>query len=330
MMMDEICYHRRRLGLVVTVWVPSHRGIAMNAYADAAAKAYAEADIMRETRSMREGVEYVTGRTCVYRTQQDEHVWTLSDEHPYRQAKRGMQVWVRRSMGNHDITAGVKPEDGWTDVRRAVERGAMRTETAVGDSNAAEEGEAEGVTGERDKHSRYMDMAALLSERLGITYGWRVGHIEGVEGGVIHQRWLAGEKATQKPGRATYEEERGCVVGCGETLDVKHVVTMRCCCYTDAERRAYQRAIATAVQRMLKVVPKPTDAEMRTMPMSDWCKCRKQLVALECATREWKRTGVMSEHGVQKLRQVVTGNLYEPRGASHMGDRAYQRMCRTG
>jgi hypothetical protein len=40
-MMDEICYHRRRLGLVVTVWVPSHRGIAMNAYADAAAKAYA-------------------------------------------------------------------------------------------------------------------------------------------------------------------------------------------------------------------------------------------------------------------------------------------------
>ena len=64
-MLDQICAYRRQLGLVVTVWVPSHRGIAMNAYADAAAKAYLHGPYAPAT-AINE-LNHVTRRTCVYR-----------------------------------------------------------------------------------------------------------------------------------------------------------------------------------------------------------------------------------------------------------------------
>ena len=37
-MLEAICDYRDKLGLVVVMWVPSHDGVAPNAYADAVAK----------------------------------------------------------------------------------------------------------------------------------------------------------------------------------------------------------------------------------------------------------------------------------------------------
>ena len=44
-MLHAINAARERLGLTVIMWVPAHRGVAANAYADATAKAYMAAEM---------------------------------------------------------------------------------------------------------------------------------------------------------------------------------------------------------------------------------------------------------------------------------------------
>ena len=64
-MLEEICTHRARLGGVVVMYTPGHRGISPNEYADAAAKAHVWDDVDPLITS--EIAKHVCTRPCVYR-----------------------------------------------------------------------------------------------------------------------------------------------------------------------------------------------------------------------------------------------------------------------
>ena len=61
--LEAICDYRDKLGLVVVMWVPSHEGVAPNAYADAVAKGALTA---QKEPSLTEGVAgHVRSRPCI-------------------------------------------------------------------------------------------------------------------------------------------------------------------------------------------------------------------------------------------------------------------------
>ena len=62
-LLEEICAHRRRLGIVVMMYTPGHSGISANEYADMAAKAHVM-DEPNEMAGMNE--RHVRTRPCVY------------------------------------------------------------------------------------------------------------------------------------------------------------------------------------------------------------------------------------------------------------------------
>ena len=317
----------------------------MNAYADAAAKAHTNGT--RVMKGARESSTYVTQRTCMYEkpvVRDGETRWQLHDRRVYQMAKEAMQTWVQEGLRlqGYDITAGVNNEHVWQDVRRSVERGgvAVRRETDEQDEDASEAEDAEGAkaraTGERDHKSRYMSNRMLINERVALIHGWRVGHVEGVEGGVQFQRWLEHERATVRwrgkysyPGKMSYHAERGCVAGCGCIPSVWHVVSMRCIEFTVQEKREYTAALLAAVQAMLRAVPRVSDEERRTQPIGQWCKCRRQLVTLEQHIVKWRETGDLAEEGLETLRQVATGNIYRPKGSDDIPKKDYTQMVRN-
>ena len=48
-MLEEMCSIRRRVGLVVTMYLPGHRGMVANEYADAVAKTHAQREVDGDT-----------------------------------------------------------------------------------------------------------------------------------------------------------------------------------------------------------------------------------------------------------------------------------------
>ena len=101
-------------------------------------------------------------------------------------------------------------------------------------------------------------------------------------------------------------------MGCGCRPDVKHVVSLECRTYTDVQRTKYRNTIRSAVQAMLRAIPKASEQQLLTVPMAEWCKCRRQVVGLLHGIDEWRKTGVMSAATLRALQQVATGNLYAP------------------
>ena len=63
-MLEEICTIRRKMGLVVTMYLPGHRGMVANEYADAVAKTHAQRDVDEDiTRNI---AKMIKTRPCIY------------------------------------------------------------------------------------------------------------------------------------------------------------------------------------------------------------------------------------------------------------------------
>ena len=84
--LEAICDYRDKLGLVVVMWVPSHEGVAPNAYADAIAKGALAA---QKEASLTEGVaDHVRSRPCIYeRDRGFGEGWELWDRPTFRGAR---------------------------------------------------------------------------------------------------------------------------------------------------------------------------------------------------------------------------------------------------
>ena len=106
------------------MWVPSHEGVAPNAYADAVAKGALTAQ--NET-SLTEGVAgHVWSRPCIY--ERDRGVgegWELWDRPTFRGARQQADEWVRERLAGRlrpgRITCGI--EKPWTTLLAIVGKG---------------------------------------------------------------------------------------------------------------------------------------------------------------------------------------------------------------
>ena len=95
--LEAICTYRARLGSVVVVWVPSHEGVAPNAYADAVAKG--SLDAPAEV-GLTEGVAaHVWSRPCVYeRDRGNGEGWELWDRPVFCGVRQQAAEWVRERL----------------------------------------------------------------------------------------------------------------------------------------------------------------------------------------------------------------------------------------
>ena len=102
--MEAICAYRRQLDGVVMVYCPAHRGVSANAYADAAAKSYLQAEAQPLSLDV---AKMVQSRPCVYerRVRKEEGVLLeLADRTIYKEGRMRARAFVRGRLG-----AGVRP-----------------------------------------------------------------------------------------------------------------------------------------------------------------------------------------------------------------------------
>ena len=104
-MLEEICRLRARLGRVVFLWVPSHRGISPNSMADAAAKAYLEQPV--DSAGVARIAEAVRTRPCLYAARQAEgDAPLLRDRRVYAEAYARVKEWACAVL-RKDLKSGI-------------------------------------------------------------------------------------------------------------------------------------------------------------------------------------------------------------------------------
>ena len=177
-------------GCVRMVYTPGHRGIAPNAVADAIAKAYLGAKIDEGVMwEMVQRAEHV--RPYVYGKADGEWAWHGPDDRRVNvQVRDGIMEWMRRRHGgggqDEGTTAGVGRDDSWTEVMREVAKG---SDTALREAKAEEK--EEGFLG----GDIIEDIIERREGREAVTFGMRVGEIEGIVHGARWRQYAAAAKA---------------------------------------------------------------------------------------------------------------------------------------
>ena len=331
-------------GCVRMVYTPGHRGVAPNAVADAIAKAYLGAKIDEGVMwEMVQRSEHV--RPYVYGRADGEWAWEGPDDRRVNvQVRDGIMEWMRRRHGgggqDEGTTAGAGRDDSWTEVMREVAKG---SDTALREAKAEEkeEGFLEGDV-----------IEGIVERREGreaITFGMRVGEIEGIVHGA---RWRQYAAAAKAGGR--YEEggRRGCPMGCGVKCTIQHVVLSECvaCVGTDRKTRLaeLQRAITTVDEAMIKPTKignkglKVGGAGKRRagrdvggvdMSVEDRSRARGEgwdgqvRAARRAVTRSMARDHV-EEKDWEAVRQILGGVVRRPEAAKGWSERETRRRVR--
>ena len=100
-MAEEICAHMSRIGAVALMYMPSHRGVAMSASADAIAKAYLQAPNVEDVSIG----ETVRGRCVRWEVRGTTGEWACVDKPTYRLAKERMHIRETHEWKSPDIMA---------------------------------------------------------------------------------------------------------------------------------------------------------------------------------------------------------------------------------
>ena len=90
-MLEEICEHRARLGRVVLMYVPGHRGVSANEYADAVAKQHAHGIV--DPSITFEIARHVRSRPCLYQEGNG-----LCMRYVYEAARVAANKWVHDKL----------------------------------------------------------------------------------------------------------------------------------------------------------------------------------------------------------------------------------------
>ena len=158
-MLEEICNTRADIqaggGRVVLMWLPGHRGVAPNAYADAIAKAYVR-DKVDACMNMNVASSVATA-PCMYGNVADGAV-VLHLKQAYRYTRDAARRYVcqrLRAATKGSLLMGMEVGEVWGEVQIGTARGALGRRALRGDSGGAESdgeeagGEAAGV-GQRE------------------------------------------------------------------------------------------------------------------------------------------------------------------------------------
>ena len=135
-LLEYICILRSQLEKVVFVWVPSHEGIAMNAYADAAAKAHLGAKREDVTSIIADGIitrRQLHGQKC-------GETIAMNNTRIYTETKKNARKYVtNRLQTNTSIMLGEENRE-WTAVAVGVLHGVSRPGKWDGTTDTITEG----------------------------------------------------------------------------------------------------------------------------------------------------------------------------------------------
>ena len=230
---EAVCRVRARLGRVIMVYCPAHRGIAGNEYADAIAQAHLGAEVEDTATVIAPHIETRQGVTIAQSEYGEDLVHT--ERKYYRQMKRSMGWWVRRKLMetvHNVIIDGAHAHDNTT----AYGKGKYCTEVVIGTGRGRK---VEQKDGEGDASQAVKDME-MDRRRVGLGHRIRgkdvglphdgVNEIDIQEGvgaqGVVGSQPGDGWAAS---GRMYKGEERCRALGCVACRKVGDIAACRAC-----------------------------------------------------------------------------------------------------
>ena len=186
--------------MVVTMWVPGHRGVSCNEYADAIAKYHAGKGV--DWDGIRCMLDYVQHRVVEYGHDQAGGEWCPTNRGVYRDAKAQTMEWVRTKLDatRARMLMGMAAEDMWTEVMTRTTEGCNTARRRAerkdkeGNKSCRDGGRAAPPTAATDGgevgHAEKAEVAAdaalrkvrAWEERVSLAYGMRIGRIAKVEG----------------------------------------------------------------------------------------------------------------------------------------------------
>jgi hypothetical protein len=289
--LEEICALRRKLGLVITVYVPGHRGMVPNEYVDAVAKAFTH-DAVDENIARRVA-KSVRTRPCIY---VEGEAQGLCMRTVYAAALRGVQRWAvaqLRPKAANGMLAGIEGKV-WDEV-------VTHTGHARAPKRRKEEDDAHD---EPEIYRRLVRHTYTVTDgdggACGIASGYRIG------------RHALAEHS------CTWQQHLRCAGGCGERADLQHVAMGRC--RVAVGRDVYVQKLHECLDAIVKRLPqaaKPT----RTAPMREWqCPAKMQILHARRGIRTDITKPVIPEDW-QALRATIAGIIPRPIALGSMKQR---------
>ena len=96
-MLEEICAWRARLGNVIMIYTPAHKGITPNEYADAAAKAGARRDCV--DKDIVSIAKMTNTRPCMYGYSDNDGNVHIMDRPLFALTRKMMRPWIETRLG---------------------------------------------------------------------------------------------------------------------------------------------------------------------------------------------------------------------------------------
>ena len=247
--LEAVCSLRKQLGRVVFLWVPAHRGISANAYADAAAKAHLESGSDDRAR-WRETASRARSRPCLYEVRSDYGdggmlreveaarvgAWVPWDRRLFPAARRRLARWTHL-----ELRAGLSESysiDG-TFIGRRGHPSESRTYAEVARAGL------KCAALDRKELDPVGRMAGDV-ERIGVVMTAKRGGVVGARGAqdVWWRRRYDAELKAEEPGPATREGAAGCpCCGPGVRLTRDVAVCAVCAGWTGRGRRGEACAV---------------------------------------------------------------------------------------
>ena len=226
--LDAICTYRAKIDLAVFMYVPAHKGVSANAYADAVAKAYLRAEggeeemdgMVREGMWEKELVMVVQGAKGA-----EEVIW---DRRAFNVMREAGGWWVQRKEGER-IGVGVERK-GEGGVSKVVDEGRMgrpwadrrqtrweRVYEATGAREPRERrGEEGGEGGEEEEAGKEIHARLdVTRRRCGVVMAARAGDMWEAPQGKEWNRYLESERSRGEEGAMMRRGEQGCAACCG-------------------------------------------------------------------------------------------------------------------
>jgi hypothetical protein len=223
-MLEAICTYREKLELVVTMYVPAHRGFAANSYADAAAKAACSLEHVNDISGViKDAIKWKRYVSEVWvQGGRNEGRWEVWDVAPYEAMKEAIGWWVVRKEYNEQKGAsemidetriGPKWETYEMGRNEAIwvgtGSGSQGTERTQKDREGKkEEGEVEQIRAEQ---------GTTEVRRIGVAMAARGGNAwQATHGKEAYARRRA-EQDRGEEGAATRSFKMGCPACCGRS-----------------------------------------------------------------------------------------------------------------
>jgi len=221
-MLEAICTYRERLELVITMYVPAHRGFAANSYADAAAKAACSLEHVSDISGViKEAIKWKRYVSEVWvQGGKDEGRWEVWDVAPYEAMKEALGWWIvrkeyREQKGASSMVDETRIGPRWETYRMRRDEAIWTGTGGKGTGKARSEGE-EKEEGSEEEQTR-SEQGTTEVQRIGVAMAARGGNAwQATHGREAHAR-LRAEQNRGEEGAATRSFRMGCPACCGRS-----------------------------------------------------------------------------------------------------------------